>query len=168
MTPDLQLEIRAFDTRDREACLRLFESNMPQFFAPYERDEFEEYLTEDVERGPISEYLVLEADGKTVACGGYCIAPDGTAELFWGLVGRDQHREGFGTQLLLERLRRIARVPNASEVILDTTQFSSGFFERFGFEVVQITPDWYGAGLDRVSMRLELNRDARANLLETP
>ncbi len=162
-----QLEIRAFDTRDREACLKLFDSNTPQFFAPHERAEFEAYLSDLEERGPNAEYLVLEMDGKIVACGGYYVA-DGTAGLAWGLVGRDQHREGFGTQLLLERLRRIARVPNASEVVLDTTRQSKGFFERFGFEVVNITPDGYGAGLDRVDMRLELSRDARASILETP
>lgn len=168
MASSLQLKIRAFDTRDREGCLTLFDSNMPQFFAPHERAEFEAYLDDLEERGPNGEYLVLEVDGKTVACGGYYVAPDGTAGLAWGLVGRDSHREGFGTRLLLERLRRIARVQNAHEVVLDTTRQSRGFFERFGFEVVKITPDGYGAGLDRVDMRLGLSRDARASILETP
>jgi N-acetylglutamate synthase-like GNAT family acetyltransferase len=162
-----QLEIRDFDTRDREVCLRLFDSNTPQFFAPHEREEFELYLDNLEERGRSSEYLVLEAARKIVACGGYYVE-EGTAGLAWGLVGRDRHREGFGSRLLLERLRRIARVPNAHEVVLDTTQFSRGFFERFGFETLKVTPDGYGAGQDRVDMRLELGTTARARILETP
>ncbi len=167
MTATQQLEVRAFDTRDREACLKLFDSNTPQFFAPHERAEFELYLDDPQERGANAEYLVLESNGKIVACGGYYVAPDGTAGLAWGLVGRDRHREGFGTQLLLERLRHIAAHPNANAVILDTTRFSSGFFERFGFETLNVTPNGYGVGQDRMDMRLELSRDARANLLET-
>jgi N-acetylglutamate synthase-like GNAT family acetyltransferase len=167
MTATPQLEIRDFETRDCEACLNLFDSNTPQFFAPHERAEFEMYLDDLEERGPNAEYLVLEADEKIVACGGYYVS-EGTAGLTWGLVGRDRHGEGFGTNLLRERLHRIARVPNAHEVVLDTTRQSKGFFERFGFEVTKITPDGYGAGLDRVDMRLELNTAARARILETP
>jgi predicted GNAT family N-acyltransferase len=167
MTATPHLEMRAFDTRDRESCLTLFDSNTPQFFAPHERAEFEAYLIDPEERGPNAEYLVLEADGSIVACGGYYVE-DGMAGLAWGLVGHDRHRQGFGTRLLLERLRRIAANPKADAVILDTTPFSSGFFERFGFEAFKVTPDGYDAGLDRVDMRLELSLDARADLLETP
>ncbi len=165
MASDLKLEIRALELRDREACLKLFDSNAPQFFAPHERAEFEQYLSDPEERGPNAAYLVLRVAGTIVACGGYSVA-DGTAGLAWGLVGRDRHNEGFGTALLLERLRRIAHLPNAHEVVLDTTQRSRGFFERFGFEAVQVTPDGYGAGLDRVDMRLGLTDQSRARILE--
>ena len=167
MASDRQLEIRAFDDIDREACLSVFESNTPRFFAPHERAEFEQYLSDPIERGPNAAYLVLVAAGKIVACGGYYVA-DGTAGLAWGLVGQDRHNEGFGTALLLERLRRIARLPDAHQVVLDTTQRSRGFFERFGFETIQVAPDGYGAGLDRVDLRLELTDRARARILETP
>jgi predicted acetyltransferase len=162
MTATPQLEIRAFHDRDREACLELFDSNTPQFFAPHERAEFELYLDDLEERGPNGEYLVLEVNGSIVACGGYYVE-DGTAGLAWGLVGRDRHREGFGTKLLLERLRRIAANPKAN-----ATQFSRGFFERFGFETFKVTADGYGTGQDRLDMRLELNTTARARILETP
>ncbi len=50
-----------------------------------------------------------------------------------------------------------ARAQLPCEVVLDTSQHSRGFFERFGFQQVARHRDGYGPGLDRCEMRLELN-----------
>ena len=160
------LEIRAYQNRDREACLRVFDSNLPMFFAPDEREEFALYLDDPIERGPDAEYLVLEMMNTIVACGGFYVA-NHEAGLAWGMVAQHHHREGFGKRLLLERLRRIAARPAAKAILLDTSQRSQGFFARLGFEVVKITEDDYDVGLHRVDMRLELNAETRTRILET-
>ena len=72
------------------------------------------------------------------------------------MVDQNLHRQGLGKALLLERLNWIRQQPSAKTVHLDTTPFSRGFFERFGFKVTAITPNGYAEGFDRVDMTLEL------------
>jgi ribosomal protein S18 acetylase RimI-like enzyme len=38
---------------------------------------------------------------------------------------------------------------------VDTTQFSYGFFERFGFKTTKITEDFYEKGMHRYDMIYE-------------
>jgi ribosomal-protein-alanine N-acetyltransferase len=41
------------------------------------------------------------------------------------------------------------------KVILDTTQFSYTFFEKYGFKTMKITKNSYGEGMHRYDMILE-------------
>lgn len=162
----IAIKTRAYTDQDREACLSVFDSNLPTFFDPDEREEFELYLDDLTERGPNAEYLVLETAKGVIACGGYYIA-DQQAGLAWGMVARDHHRQGIGSSLILERLRRIAAQPKVTSIILDTSQRSQGFFARLGFEVVQVIQDDYDIGLHRVDMRLDLDYQTRNQIVET-
>ena len=144
--------IRPFVPEDRDACLALFDSNLPRFFAPHERAEFGTWLHDP------GEYFVLEDGGQVVACGGVWLDPRNSerpAGLSWGMVARDAHRRGYGSALLHFRLERL-RALGAAEAHLDTSQHSAPFFARFGFREVRRVPDGYGPGLDRVNMVAEL------------
>jgi ribosomal protein S18 acetylase RimI-like enzyme len=162
----IPFKIRAYTDQDREACLSVFDSNLPTFFAPDERMDFELYLDDLAERGENAEYLVLETSAGILACGGYHVN-NNQAGLAWGMVTRDHHRQGIGLRLILERLRRIAAQPEITSIILDTSQHSQGFFARLGFEVVQILENNYAIGLHRIDMKLELDSSARNRILET-
>ena len=48
-----------------------------------------------------------------------------------------------------------ALLPAGAPVLIDTTQFSYPFFEKFGFETTKITKDFYAAGMDRYDMVYE-------------
>jgi GNAT superfamily N-acetyltransferase len=128
-------------------------SNTPQFFAEDEFADFEHFLAEV----PGTYLVALDDGGRVLACGGYDVDADAVvAVLTWGMVRRDLHRDGIGSRLLRERLRRAAADPRARGVRLDTSQHSRPFFERFGFRVTGHTPDGYAPGLDRYDMTLEL------------
>src|SRR5690348_13172787 len=76
--------VRPYTIADREACLRIFDSNVPRFFRAGERAEYEGFL----ERRPGPFFVVEDEAGAVVASGG--IAP-GRAEpeiavLCWGMV----------------------------------------------------------------------------------
>jgi predicted GNAT family N-acyltransferase len=144
---------RVYQAVDAEACLKLFDSNTPAFFAPSEREEFMAYLAE------APHYFVLIDRERLVGCGGLEEIDDGAWALCWGMVDQGLHRQGLGKALLLGRLDWIRQQANASTVHLDTSQFSRGFFERFGFVATSVTANGYGEGLDRVDMRLELAGD---------
>lgn len=150
--------IRPFVPADRAACLALFDSNVPGFFLPSERVEFEGWLGQPFDAGESGEYFVLEDMGRIVACGGVWLDPnaaDRPAGFSWGMVARDAHRRGYGSSLLRFRLERLREL-GAREAHLDTSQHSAPFFARHGFREVRRVQSGYGPGLDRVDMVAEL------------
>jgi len=147
--PDLP-RARAYTPKDRGPCLALFDSNVPRYFLPHERGEFESFL-EDLP-GP---YVVLVLGDEIVACGGYAWSAGGRrVDLCWGMVRRRDHGRGLGRHLTLARLDSALRHPEVEEVGLSTSQRTAGFYERLGFRVVAVESDGYGPGLDRCEMRL--------------
>src|ERR671914_1783496 len=64
------MHVRDYRATDRASCLVVFESNVPKFFAPSERRDFEVFL--NALPGP---YLVTEDEaGAICGCGGYAVS----------------------------------------------------------------------------------------------
>ena len=145
---------RAFRREDAAGCLAVFDSNLPDFFSEAERAPFAAFL--EALPGP---YLVLEDEaGSVVGCGGYAIEEDGrTAALCWGMVMRSLHGSGLGRLLVEERLDRIRQEERATAAILNTSQHTRAFYERFGFVTERVIPDGFGPGLHRCDLRLLLS-----------
>ncbi|RMS33545.1 Acetyltransferase, GNAT family [Pseudomonas ficuserectae] len=76
----------------RNICLDIFDSNVPRYFDPAEREQFASFLM-----APLGQYFVVERDGDVLACGGYLVLSDPlVAELTWGMVHGEQHGSGLG------------------------------------------------------------------------
>lgn len=139
---------------DSSACLAMFDSNVPTYFALAERPEYEAFLA----AMPCA-YLVGEiAGGDVVACGGYFREPGeagiaGEAGLAWGMVHRDWHRRGLGRQLLVARLGGVQSLEGVCALVLRTSQHTEGFYARAGFAVTGRIIDGHAPGIDRVEMR---------------
>jgi ribosomal protein S18 acetylase RimI-like enzyme len=147
------MNIRAYDNADKAACLAIFDSNCPKYFAPHERDEFSEFLDT-----PTCTYYVLEQDSAILGCGGYWT--DGErAVMCWGMVDNAWHGTGLGKWLLLYRWHIICQAAPTALLEINTSQHTFGFFEKLGLEVVKITPNGYGENIDRYDMRLQLNAE---------
>lgn len=146
---------RDFTPGDFAACLAVFNSNVPEYFRDGERDDFVAFL--EALPGP---YLVLvDPAGVIVGCGGYArVAGTGRADLCWGMVSRSVHRKGLGKRLTRARIDRILEDPTVTEVVLNTSQHTVGFYERLGFETVSVIRDGYAPGLDRCDMRLAVGQ----------
>jgi N-acetylglutamate synthase-like GNAT family acetyltransferase len=153
--------IRPYRHTDYSHCIAAFDSNCPDFFAYHEKEEFEKLLHDlslTTQTGDNSDdvyYYVVEKDNRAVACAGFYLPVDNEdAMLVWGMVARDYHKQGIGEKLLTYRLEKIQEFRPGARVLLDTTQLSYPFFERSGFTVSKITPDFYAPGLDRYDMVL--------------
>jgi GNAT superfamily N-acetyltransferase len=150
------LTIRMYTAADMAACLALFDSNTPEFFAPSERAEFEAYL-----RAPGGTVLVAEApEVGVIGVGGFylrptdeCAASGPVAGLAWGMVARAWHRRGVGRALLRARLDALEML-GVAEVSVRTSQYSRGFFERAGFTATRQLSDGFTPGIDLVELRL--------------
>lgn len=141
--------LRAYAESDAPACLAIFDSNTPDFFAPGEREELASFLT-----APRAMMLVAEdARGEIIGVGGYYLRDDrAEGALAWGMVRRAWHRRGVGRALLEARLDALWRL-GAPVVSVRTSQHSRGFFERAGFAPSRIVADGFAPGIDLVELR---------------
>lgn len=158
------MELRDYQTDDQESCLALFDSNVPQFFAPHERAEFAEFLATSMD----PYFVVTDDQGQIIGCGGYYLNWErAAAGLTWGMVSNHLHRQGAGRFLLLARLRRISQEPAISSVFINTSQHSQGFFAKVGFVVESIVENGFAPGLHEYKMNLPLSPETRQRLLTT-
>ena len=156
--------IRKYRESDKESCMEIFKTNVPTYFTLEEVDQFERFLTKlnnpEVTDNP--PYYVMELENKLIGCGGIGEKKgiDGLDSItfVWGMVERSYHKKGFGEQLLHFRLEEIKSQFPDKPVILDTTQFSYTFFEKYGFRTVKVTQNSYGEGMHRYDMVLETSR----------
>lgn len=153
--------LRSHLREDRDGCLAAFDSNVPSFFAPSERDGYVEYLDHDLPRERI-ESLVVEADGALVATGGVGLR-DGEARMCWGIVHAAHHGRHLGECFLLARLL-LGAAAGADRAGLDTIPKTTTFFARHGFSVVREVDDGYGPGIHRRDMALVLDAPRVATL----
>lgn len=145
----MRVTFRPYRPDDAAACLAVFDSNIPTYFATPERPAFEQFLAEMP-----CEYLVGEAeDGTVIACGGWYPKPDGEAGLAWGMVHRDWHHRGVGRQLLEARLAGVRAMQGVRTLVISTSQHTEAFYARAGFEVFDRAADGHAPGIDRVDMR---------------
>lgn len=150
----MKAQIRTYTSQDKEGCLLAFTSNVPLYFTQAEIAEFERFL--DTFMSKRTHFFVVVAGDTIMGCGGFGDKDNtGNITLAWGLVHNDYHKTGLGEQLLMHRLEQIKRLYPSKPVGVDTTQFSYGFFERFGFKTTKITDDFYEKGMHRYDMIYE-------------
>lgn len=149
------MQIRPYVAGDKSACLAIFDSNSPKYFAPHERDEFIDFLDK-----PTCTYYVIEDGSDILGCGGYWVSDDGSrAVMCWGMIANDRHGTGLGKWLLLYRWKIICQTAPGAMLEINTSQHTYGFFEKLSLKVTEITKNGYGENIDRYDMRLKL--DAR-------
>lgn len=137
----VRCRIREFHAADLEACLDIHRSNEPDYLEPGGIHGFVEFLA----RGT-SYYLVIEHDGKIIACGGLELAGDADhATLLHGMVHRNYHGQGFGTTLLAARLSLLDYEGDGFvSVWVHAGLASVPFYGRFGFRLHSVTPNPVG------------------------
>jgi len=130
------------------SCLSILRSNIPEFIDISEETIFINYLS----KKNLKYYVLMQSD-EIIGCGGYgydskkmCI------QLAWGLIDSRYHKKGYGTHLLNYRLEKIVKNYFNSKIILDTSQKTYKFYEKFDFRVDNVTEDFYAKGLDRYDM----------------
>lgn len=142
-------------------CTRIFRSNFPTFFSEPEEKDLLEFLSFHGK----GQYWLLEVDSHYVGCGGIAINPDGAGRLCWGMIDGRLHRHGYGTELILFRLQKLAQNQRVTKIGLDTSHHNPNFFGRFGFKVTRQESNRYGPGIHGVDMELELSELNRQKLL---
>jgi N-acetylglutamate synthase-like GNAT family acetyltransferase len=148
------VRLRPYRKSDREDCLCVLDSNVPEYFLASDREEVGVFLDRLEEAGV--RYLVIEEERAIVACGGVAVSAEHDARMCWGMVRRDVHRRGFGTILLAARLVEGARM-GAKTASLATIPNVEGFFAKLGFRLIGSEKDHYAPGWDRRDYAITLD-----------
>ena len=139
--------VRPFAAADKDACLTLFDSNVPRYFDSSERGDFAAFLDK-----PDGAYFVIEQDREICGCGGFVKEARGQARFTWGMVDNARHGSGLGRMLAEYRLQAIEASGAFEEAELFTTPQVAPFFAKFGFETVDVEIDGFAPGMDKVQM----------------
>ena len=148
------LSFTEYHSVDFDRCMAIFESNSPQYFCNAEKQEFDAFLLDLP--GP---YLMVKHQTLGfVGCGGYAFnQKDKSADLCWGMIHKDFHKQGFGETLLQHRLECINANSEIKTINLNTCQLTNSFFENAGFKTLYVQKDGFAAGLHRYDMQLYLH-----------
>lgn len=148
------MRLRSYRSTDREACLRVLDSNVPEYFLASDREEVAAFLDRLDEMGV--HYLVIEDGEAIVACGGVAVSASHDARMCWGMVRRDLHRGGIGSILLAARLLEGAN-RGARTASLSTIPGAEGFFAKLGFALTGSEKDHYAPGWDKRDYAITLD-----------
>ncbi|WP_299979416.1 GNAT family N-acetyltransferase [uncultured Pseudoteredinibacter sp.] len=140
-------------------CLKLFDANCPEYFAPNERDDYKSFL----EASPDA-YELCFISGKLIAAFG--VFPEETAisggafaaraaSLNWILINPDMQGSGIGTELMSRALSR-ARLLGAQTLKIAASHKSAPFFKKFAAKTVCEKQDGWGPDMHRIDMVIEL------------
>lgn len=145
------MKIRPYQTKDKEAIIQLFRSNIPQYFDPSEEAGLIDYLDNQLE-----DYFVLEEQGNVIGAGGINYTfQDKTACLSWDIIKPEFHGKGLGRRLCEHRLKHIQQQPEIERVEVRTAQNTFRFYEKMGFKLIRVVEDYWAKGYDLYEMALE-------------
>jgi predicted GNAT family N-acyltransferase len=145
----MKLDKILYTSTHKNICKHIFLSNCPKYFAPFELDEFTEWLDKR-DREP---YYVYKMNNQVIACSGiYVSHTDKEAGMAWGMVLNELHGTGIGTEMTKLRIKEIQNSHPSYAIRLKTTQHTFKFYEKMGFKVTRIDKDGYEVGMDRYWM----------------
>jgi GNAT superfamily N-acetyltransferase len=145
-----KLSFRPYASADREECLRLFDANCPEFFAPNEGSDYADFLATRSQT-----YRVCEREGHIIGAYGLNPAEPGTA-LNWILLSPASQGQGVGS-MIMKRIIAEIRASGGSPLHISASHKSAPFFAKFGADEISRVRDGWGRGMHRVEMRIDLD-----------
>ena len=144
----MTMAIRPYTYEDLEAVVAVFRSNIPKYFTPPEEQGLRDYITEHPQN-----YFVGTIEDVIVACGGFALNADRTVSMCWGMVRSSHIGTGLGRELLEYRIEAARALYGDLPLVVSTSQHTRGFYERFGFNLIEHIPDGFSPGIDVCTMR---------------
>ena len=146
------MKLRKFQETDTDAVVEIFRSNIPKYFGPGEEPGLYDFL-----RDHADDYYVVEVGGEVIGSGGIALndLESPTVSLCWGMIREDHLGTGLGKKLTEFRIDLAREKYAGLPLTIGTSQHTQGFYEKFGFQLVEHTPNGYGPGIDMCRMRLE-------------
>lgn len=141
--------IRAYHQSDKESIIQLIQLNTPTYFAAKEEEDLKNYLEHEREL-----YFVLFVEQQLVGCGGINFTDNyTTAKISWDIIHPDFQGKSLGSQLLKYRLDKLKAMDSVQKIQVRTSQLAYKFYEKLGFELIEIEKDYWAEGFDLYEMK---------------
>ena len=122
--------------------------NTPDYFAVDEEEDLNKYLESEIEL-----YYVLLYDQKIVGCGGINFVNNNTSgRISWDIIHPDHQGKSLGTKLLKHRIGILNSIEGIQKITVRTSQVAYKFYEKKGFELIEIKKDYWAEGFDMCNM----------------
>lgn len=142
------ITIREYEPTDKSAVINLIRLNTPRYFAPEEEADLSRYLDSEREL-----YYVLLFNEKIVGCGGINFADNKTTgRISWDIFHPQYQGKSLGTQLLKYRIGKLKSFGGIQKITVRTSQVAYKFYEKQGFEPIEIKKDYWAKGFDMYRM----------------
>lgn len=140
--------IRPYQKSDFKEVMKVFETNVPEFFAESEHEDLIHYLKHEIE-----DYFILTQENRIIGAGGINYDDDQiTARLSWDFLDKEIQHQGAGRLLTEHRIQYVQQNMAIQRLIVRTSQFAEGFYQKLGFIVKERTADYWAQGFDLVFM----------------
>lgn len=155
-------KIRSMTQRDKPAIIKMLAAT-PEF-KPSEVVVAEEVIDSYLQNSHQSGYHIVVAEVKQLAVGYICYGPapltEGTWDIYWVAVSREEQSRGVGGVLMAfaedeikKAQGRLAIIETSSKVEYEKTR---RFHHHQGYEVVCRIPDFYAPGDDKLILQKRL------------
>lgn len=146
--------IRSYKKTDFSSVLSILQLNTPTYFAPQETQDFIHYLEHELDQ-----YFVAVLDETIVGCGGFNYEfSNNIIKISWDMIHPKFQNHGIGSMLLLHRLEKIKTHYTFDEIVVRTSQFSYKFYEKHGFELIELHHNYWAKGFDMYFMTFRENK----------
>ncbi|CCY38535.1 uncharacterized protein BN472_02729 [Tannerella sp. CAG:118] len=149
---DNLIMIREYKSIDKNVVLELIRLNIPKYFASSEEDDFSRYLDSEIEL-----YYVLLFDKKLVGCGGINFSDNRmTGKISWDILHPEYQGKSLGTYLLEYRIKKLKSIDSVQRITVRTSQLAYKFYEKRGFELLEVKKDYWARGFDMYRMEYKI------------
>lgn len=145
------INIREYSVSDKNSLIEVLKLNIPQYFAESEVKDLEDYLENKTEK-----YFIAEIDNQIVGGGGINFEKEiMTAKISWDFIHPLFQGKGIGEKLLKYRLEIIKTIEKTENIQVRTSQLAYKFYEKNGFVLKEVIPDYWAKGFDLYDMIYE-------------
>lgn len=143
------LTINEYEIKDKPEVIHLIRLNTPKYFAAIEENDLINYLENEKEL-----YFVLRYHKNIVGCGGVNFANNKTiGKISWDIIHPNYQNKSLGTRLLNHRIDLLKGIKTIKKIIVRTSQVSYKFYEKQGFELIEIIKNYWADGFDLYYMQ---------------
>ena len=147
---DVYSAIRPYEKSDKADVINLFRLNTPLYFSKEEEDDLIYFLENEREQ-----YYVVSINEEIVGCGGYNFSEDKSIGVIcWDIVHPNFQGKSVGRNLLNYRITQIKNVNSIRKITVRTSQLVYRFYEKQGFILLEIVPDYWSKGFHLYRMEL--------------
>ena len=146
----MRVKFRHYALNDKDKCLTLFDMNCPEYFAPNERIEYEQFL--DIN---LAQYQLCEVDNAVVGAFGMSREQGKKGRLEWIMLDPGVQGNGIGNAVM-DRVIVSAGDAGLESILIATSHKAYRFFAKRGAVIVSQTENGWGPGMHRVDMELIL------------